>query len=216
MQRALLRALVFALLLAVVSAARSPAGVVVPSTVTPKAPVYPPRWSVTADFKFFNASDGKLGAQGVLYQLVDSVSMRFRADDIYFAGTFESTYDAIFITNTSDVYARLTNGSMTCVNYPQKGIVMAQTWISDWCKFNTTVYHGATQAYRWFCTAGLVTWMLDTSVPEGLLIYQYTLPQPLFPVYQELWYNNFKILETIDQTLFTPPAGWNCPTTSKQ
>jgi hypothetical protein len=194
-----------------------PAGVVVDSPVhlAPKPPVYPPRWSVTADFKFYNATNGILGPQGVLYQVVDSVSMRFRADDIYFAGSFVSTYDAIFITNTTDIYARLTNGSMACAEYPQSPLVLSQHWIADFCKFNTTVYHGATQAYRWSCKADLVTWILDTSVPEGLLIYQFTYPQPLFDVYQHLWYNNFKTLQSIDQTIFFPPQGWNCPSNNR-
>lgn len=53
---------------------------------------------------------------------------------------------------------------------------------------------------------------MDTSVPEGLLLYQYTLPQPLFDVYQELWFRDFTQFDSIDQTTFFPPEGWNCPT----
>lgn len=198
------------------SAVLSPAGIVHASTMKPQPPIYPPRWSITANFKFTNASNGNLTAQGVLYQIVDSVAQLFRADDIYFAGTpFVTTYDAIFISNSSDVYARLTNGQMVCVDYPQKPLWMSQHWIADWCTYNSTVYHGATQAYRWNCVADLVTWSLDTSVPEGLLIYQFTLPQPMFDVYQELWFNNFQMLDSIDPSIFEPPAGWNCPTTRK-
>jgi len=178
---------------------------------TPQPPIYPPRWSATASFKFFYASNGSLGAEGVLYQVIDSVSLRFRADDLYFAGSFESTYDAIFITNTSNVYARLVNGSMDCSNYPQKPRPMTQHWIADWCIYNSTVYHGATQAYRWDCKADVVDFSIDTSVPDGLPVYQTAKPQPLFDVYQELWFTSFNILEEIDQSIFFPEAGWNCP-----
>lgn len=114
---------------------------------------------MVADFQFFNMTTNALVAQGTMFQVVDSISERFRADDIYFPlPAYVSTYDAIFITNTTDVYARLINGSMHCVAYPQKPLPMKTNWIAQWCKYNATVYHGATQAYRWQCVADKVRW----------------------------------------------------------
>lgn len=126
----------------------------------PKPPVYPPRWTITADFKFFDVSDGLVVAVGVVYQVVDSVTLKMRADDLYFAGTFAATtYDVGIVTNKSDIYARLerSTGRMNCTNYEQGNYPISQHWLQDWCTYNATVYHGATEAYRWFCAVNKVS-----------------------------------------------------------
>lgn len=78
-------------------------------------------------------------------------------------------------------------------------------------RYNSTVFHGATEAYRWDCVADKVSWSMDTSVPQGLLIYQRTNPQPFFDVYQELWFTSIIPVDSFDQSIFTPPAAWGCP-----
>ncbi|CAF4652294.1 unnamed protein product [Rotaria sp. Silwood1] len=74
------------------------------------------------------------------------------------------------------------------------------------------VLYQTTKAYRWNCATDVVTWFIDTAAVDGRLIYQHTLPQPLFDVYQDLWFTNYTVIvEEIDRAVFIPPKGWNCP-----
>ncbi len=66
----------------------------------PDPPIYPPRWTATAEFEFINMSNNSPAGAGILYQLIDSINQKFRADDLYFAGTFPSPYDTFFSSST--------------------------------------------------------------------------------------------------------------------
>jgi len=71
----------------------------------PDPPIYPPRWTATADFQFINMSNNLPAGAGILYQVIDSINQKFRADDLYFAGTFSSPYDTLFASSTpSNMY----------------------------------------------------------------------------------------------------------------
>ena len=77
--------------------------------------------------------NGTQSAQGYLKQYVDSVEMKFRADDLYFAGTFPSSFDCLISidNNVQKVqwYARLVDGKMNCTIYPGKPTVLSQNWV---------------------------------------------------------------------------------------
>ncbi|CAF2693891.1 unnamed protein product [Rotaria sp. Silwood2] len=182
----------------------------------PDPPIYPPRWTATAHFQFINASNNFPAGAGILYQIIDSINQKFRADDLYFAGTFPVPYDTLFASSTPLekylYYASLTANGISCVIYPGNPVTLSQNWIAELCSYNSTLYYQTTKAYRWNCATDVVTWFIDTAAVDGRLIYQHTLPQPLFNVYQDLWFTNYTvILEEIDQTVFIPPKGWNCP-----
>jgi len=153
---------------------------------------------------------------GILYQVIDSINQKFRADDLYFAGTFFSPYDTLFASsappNTYQYYASLTSNGISCVIYPGKPTTLSQNWIAELCSYNSTLYYQTTKAYRWNCATDVVTWFIDTAAVDGRLIYQHTLPQPLFDVYQDLWFTNYTVVvEEFDPAIFIPPKGWNCP-----
>ncbi|CAF2088630.1 unnamed protein product [Rotaria magnacalcarata] len=182
----------------------------------PDPPVYPPRWTATAHFQFINMTNNSSAGTGILYQVIDSINQKFRADDLYFAGTFSSPYDTLFASsdplNAYLYYASVTPNGISCVVYPGKPVTLSQNWIAELCSYNSTLYYQTTKAYRWNCATDVVTWFMDTAAVDGRLIYQHTLPQPLFDVYQDLWWTNYTIVaEEFDQSIFIPPKGWNCP-----
>ncbi|CAF3643719.1 unnamed protein product [Rotaria sp. Silwood1] len=182
----------------------------------PHPPIYPPRWAATAHFQFINASNNLPAGAGILYQVIDSINQKFRADDLYFAGTFSSPYDTLFASSapldTYLYYASLTSNGISCVIYPGNPVTLSQNWIAELCSYNSTLYYQTTKAYRWNCATDVVTWFIDTAAVDGRLIYQHTLPQPLFDVYQDLWFTNYTVIvEEIDRAVFIPPKGWNCP-----
>ena len=185
----------------------------------PDPPIYPPRWTATAHFQFINMSNNSSAGAGVLYQIIDSINQKFRADDLYFAGTFPCPYDTLFASsapsNMYQFYANLTPNGISCVTYPGKPTTLSQNWIAELCSYNSTLYYQTIKAYRWNCATDVVTWFIDTVADDGRLIYQHTFPQPFFDVYQDLWFTNYTIIaEEFDPTIFIPPKGWNCPTIS--
>ncbi|CAF1368693.1 unnamed protein product [Rotaria sp. Silwood1] len=182
----------------------------------PNPPKYPPRWTATAFFEFVNASNSSPAGAGILYQLIDSINQKFRADDFYFAGTFPFPYDTFFSSTDSlnkyQYYASLTPNGISCVIYPGNPATLSQNWIAELCSYNSTLYYQTTKAYRWNCATDVVTWFTDTAANDGRLIYQHTIPQPLFDVYQYLWFTNYTVVEEeFDPSIFIPPKGWNCP-----
>ncbi|CAF1190485.1 unnamed protein product [Adineta ricciae] len=181
----------------------------------PNPPVYPPRWTATAHFQFINMTSKKPAGSGILYQIIDSPNQKFRADDLYFAGTFPSPYDTVFTSsepsNTYQYYANVTSDGVFCITYPGKPTTLSQNWVKDFCLYNLTLYYGTTKAYRWNCATDVVFWFIDTAADDGRLIYQHTLPQPFFDVYQYLWFTNYTVVaEEFDPAIFVPPKGWNC------
>ncbi|UJR19940.1 hypothetical protein I4U23_023072 [Adineta vaga] len=181
----------------------------------PNPPVYPPRWTATAHFQFINMTSNLPAGSGILYQIIDSINQKFRADDLYFAGTFPSPYDTLFASsapsNMYQYYANVTQNGIFCVTYPGKPTTLSQNWIAELCSYNATLYYQTTKAYRWNCATDVVTWFTDTDAADGRLIYQHTLPQPFFDVYQYLWFTNYTVVvEEFDPAIFIPPKGWNC------
>lgn len=182
---------------------------------SPDPPIYPPRWTATAHFQFVNASNHSPAGSGILYQIIDSNNQKFRADDLYFGGTFPIPYDTFFSSSSPDeayqYYASMTSNGISCVVYPGRPTTLSQNWIAELCSYNSTIFYDNIKAYRWNCATDVVTWFIDTAALDGRLIYQYTLPQPLFDVYQYLWFTNYTVVQDeIDQTVFIPPQGWNC------
>lgn len=183
---------------------------------SPDPPIYPPRWTATAHFQFINASNHSPAGSGILYQIIDSNNQKFRADDLFFGGTFPIPYDTLFSSSSLDqsyqYYASLTSNGISCVVYPGIPTTLSQNWIAELCSYNATIFYDNIKAYRWNCSTDIVTWFTDTAALDGRLIYQYTLPQPLFDVYQYLWFTNYTVIQDeIDPTVFIPPRGWNCP-----
>lgn len=182
----------------------------------PSPPFYPPRWTILAHFTFTNASNKSPAGAGILYQIVDSINEKFRADDIFFGGTFAVPYDTLFASSSTDnqymYYASVTENGISCVVYPGIPTTLTQNWVADLCAYNATLFYGSTKAYRWNCVTDTVTWFTDTAAEDGRPIYQYTLPQPFFDVYQDLWFTNYTIVDKdFDPSIFLPPKGWNCP-----
>lgn len=186
----------------------------------PTAPIYPPRWTITARFHFTNSSNGAPAGSGVLYQVVDSASKLFRADDLYFIGSFPNggVYDTLVASTIPNheyqLYARLDNDGIHCTVYPGKPTTLSQNWVSELCKYNSTAYYEAKEAYRWNCATDVVTWYMDTDAVSGILLYQHTYPQPFFDVYQDLWFEDFKQVEKFDESIFMFPKSYKCPINS--
>jgi hypothetical protein len=181
----------------------------------PNPPVYLPRWTATAHFQFINMTNDSPAGAGILYQLIDSNNQKFRADDLYFAGTFPVPYDTFFSSSASSnpyqYYASITTNGISCVVYPGIPTTLSRNWVAELCSYNLTLYYGTTKAYRWNCATDVVTWLTDTAADDGRLIYQHTLPQPMFDVYQYLWFTNYTVVEEeFDPSIFIPPKGWNC------
>ncbi|CAF3418461.1 unnamed protein product [Rotaria sp. Silwood2] len=153
----------------------------------PNPPKYPPRWTITAYFEFINASNNSPAGTGILYQLMDSINQKFRADDFYFAGTFPVPYDTFFSStealNQYQYYASLTPDGISCVIYPGNPIILSQNWIAELCSYNSTLYYQTTKAYRWSCATDVVTWFTDTAATDGRLIYQHTIPFMVHELY---------------------------------
>jgi hypothetical protein len=153
---------------------------------------------------------------GELHEYVDSVSMLFRADDLYFAGTGGLTasafYDCLISSTQKQIYARLENGTMHCTTYPGKPTALSRTWIAELCTFDKVVYHEGQPAYRWNCHTDVVRWYQDTAVSAPFqLLYQFTYPQPMFNVTQQLWYSDFTSVPSFDPQVFRVQEGWHCP-----
>ena len=181
----------------------------------PSPPVYPPRWTAQATFNFTNMTTKSNAGAGVAYQIIDSPNQKFRTDDLYYAGTFPVPYDTLFSSSSSSnkyqYYASLTSNGVSCVTYPGIPTTLSQNWVAEMCKYNLTLYYDTTKAHRWNCATDIVTWFIDLAAEDGRLIYQHTLPQPFFDIYQDLWFTNYTIIEEeFDLSIFIPPKGWNC------